>query len=827
LPSQLDSIERNQAVAWGVCKHKTTKVVKQSQEANNPDAISRTGKYYSFPKGKPDVMMLDNDTGLNTAEFVAIIEAVMPGLQGVARIERPSCSSDIYDNAGHLLTTKGTGRVYYLADDGSQIPSIGKILHQQLILADHGFIQITKSGSMLVRSPVDACVWQAERLDFVADPVLGAGLERRAPKAKYVDGPALVAADVQDLTDEEELRLDRIVNGLKAVAKPEADKVKALYIGDEADKLVKSRKVPKAEAVTIVKQRTAGNLIDGDVLHFDDLGTVSVAEVLCDPVKYDLESLSDPLEPDYDGGRCKAMFFANDRKPKIHSFAHGSKVYHLGTPFDTDLLPTQDKADFINSKIKALAHLEPVALDIERKELMKKYGIKAKTIDEVLANVRAETNEDTTSIVNDVEAWHQKVNGADLLHKISSLIATFTILPSLMYDVLALWVLLTYCYDNYRILPQVAIYSPEKRCGKSTLMEVVEAVAHRALFASNISPAAVYRSIEKYHPTLFIDEADTFYKENLELQGICNSGHTKRTAYVIRTEGDNHDPVKFSTWCPKVIALIGELKDTQHDRSIIIQMRRRLPDEVVKKLPTDLERDCTDIRQKCKRWTTDNETALKLAKPKVPETGNDREQDNWTPLFAIAECVGGDWPGRVKKALLSIAEEPDDNESLALRLLRDIQGVFIETTKDKIVSEDLVTLLKSVKDAPWNDWNYGRGLTQNSLGRQLKPFKVKPQQQWIYGKNLRGYSLDQFKDTFERYLSAPTPPNQSARVLEPNDCADFSAFQSAREVFSLALQKHEKPVARLSSSTLAVENGGARGNNAETKKAVNSNYEEF
>ena len=340
LPSQLDSIERNQAVAWGVCKHKTTKVVKQSQEANNPDAISRTGKYYSFQKGQPGVGTLDNDTGLNTADLIDIIETVLPELQGVARIERPSCSSDIY--AGdQLLTSEGTGRVYYLVDDSSQIPRIGKILHRRQILADHGFIQITKSGAMLVRSLVDDCVWQAERLDFVAAPILGEGLERRAPKAKYFDGPALVAADVQDLTDEEELRLYAVINGLKALAKPEADKVKALYIGDEADKLVKSRKVPKAEAVTIVKQRTAGNLIDGDVLHFDDLGTVSVAEVLCDPVKYDLESLADPLEPDYGGGRCKAMFFANtgDGSPTIHSYAHGSRIYQIGLPVEWSQKP--------------------------------------------------------------------------------------------------------------------------------------------------------------------------------------------------------------------------------------------------------------------------------------------------------------------------------------------------------------------------------------------------------------------------------------------------------------------------------------------------------
>ncbi len=330
LPTQLDLIEGNQAVAWGICKHQKTKIVKQSMEVGTPDAISRTGKHFSFPKGKPGVMMLDNDTGLATADFVAIVEAVMPKLIGVARIERPSCSSDIY--AGdQLLTSEGTGRIYYLVGDGSQIPRIGKALHRRLILAGHGSIQVTKSGSMLARSPADDSVWQAERLDFVAAPVLEDGLDRRAPQAKHVDGSALVAANVPDFTNEEEVRLDAIVNGLKAVIRPEADKAKALYIGDEAEKLVKSRKIPKADATTIVKQRAVGNLIDGDVLHFDELETVSVADVLADPARFDKQTLADPLEPDYGGGRCKAMLFVNDDdRVIINSMAHGGRAYTVG-----------------------------------------------------------------------------------------------------------------------------------------------------------------------------------------------------------------------------------------------------------------------------------------------------------------------------------------------------------------------------------------------------------------------------------------------------------------------------------------------------------------
>ncbi len=83
--------------------------------------------------------------------------------------------------------------------------------------------------------------------------------------------------------------------------------------------------------------------------------------------------------------------------------------------------------------------------------------------------------------------------------------------------------------------------------------------------------------IEMAKPTLILDEAETFMKENEELRGIVNGGHTKATANVIRTVGESHQPRDFSTWCPKFLALIGRLPATLMDRAIIVPMRRKAP----------------------------------------------------------------------------------------------------------------------------------------------------------------------------------------------------------------------------------------------------------
>ena len=94
-----------------------------------------------------------------------------------------------------------------------------------------------------------------------------------------------------------------------------------------------------------------------------------------------------------------------------------------------------------------------------------------------------------------------------------------------------------YLADRWRLWPKLLITSPTRQCGKSTLMEVLEAPLPRALLASNASTAAIFRAIETFKPSLLLDEADTWLRQNEELAGIINSGHTQRTAFVLRVEG--------------------------------------------------------------------------------------------------------------------------------------------------------------------------------------------------------------------------------------------------------------------------------------------------
>jgi len=321
----------------------------------------------------------------------------------------------------------------------------------------------------------------------------------------------------------------------------------------------------------------------------------------------------------------------------------------------------------------------------------------------------------------------------------------------------------------------LAITAPEKRCGKTTLLDVIKPLVPMALQTANVTAAATFRAIETLRPTLLIDEADTFFGENEELRGILNSGH-RAGGQVIRTVGDDHEPRLFATHCPVAIAQIGKLPDTLADRSIHIELKRRGPGEQVARLRIGKAPELDELARKAARWVGDNTEAIRAREPQIPDAIYNRAADNWEPLLAIAEIIGGNVPERARQLALAacgVEEEP----SRGTMLLADIRDVFAETGQDRIASADLVAALISMADRPRGECNHGKAMTQNLLARRLKPFGISPKDVGPKNNRLKGYELDQFKDAFLRY--SPNPPLSSAYTRTLNEINDLGQNESA------------------------------------------------
>src|SRR5262249_18774318 len=127
----------------------------------------------------------------------------------------------------------------------------------------------------------------------------------------------------------------------------------------------------------------------------------------------------------------------------------------------------------------------------------------------------------------------------------------FVALPLPTAQAISLWTAHTYLMDAWMVSPILLISSPVKRCGKTTLLQLVAALVRRGIPTSNITTAALFRCIDAFHPTLLMDEAENFIGDREALIGIINAGHSRHTASVLRTVGDDHDARNFSTWCAK------------------------------------------------------------------------------------------------------------------------------------------------------------------------------------------------------------------------------------------------------------------------------------
>ena len=360
----------------------------------------------------------------------------------------------------------------------------------------------------------------------------------------------------------------------------------------------------------------------------------------------------------------------------------------------------------------------------------------------------------------------------ELLDEIGATIKRFVIVPDSSVAAITLWAVLTYCYDSFGVCPILTILSPEKQCGKTTLMEMLMVLVTRCLPTSNCTSAVIFRSVEAFRPTLLIDEADSFMNDQDELRGILDSGHRKAFAFAIRTVGDEHKPAKFSTWCPKAFAAIGKLPDTLMDRSIVIHMRRKTAGESVERLRFErISDEMEPIRRKVARWVQDNHMTIALSDPVGPDSLDDRAQDNWRPLLSIAAAAGGRWPELARQSAIKLSgRRAEVDESARTMLLVDIQAIFNCHGVDRIASDEIVADLVEREDRPWPEWKKGKPITTTQIARLLKPFDIKPKVLRLPSKQARGYELEDFNDAFSRYLPSPTvPPSQANKDRGQSD----------------------------------------------------------
>jgi hypothetical protein len=399
---------------------------------------------------------------------------------------------------------------------------------------------------------------------------------------------------------------------------------------------------------------------------------------------------------------------------------------------------------------------------------------------------------------------------AKLLESCCAWVRRYVVLSDDQINILAVWTLHTWAIDAADFTPYLHITAPEKGCGKTRLLEVLNTVVKNPRMTGGMSAAALLRTVDAEHPTMLLDEVDAAFAGDKEfseaLRGILNGGFQRGGNYC-KCVGKGHELRFFQVFGPKALAGIGKIPDTVSSRSIVIEMRRKTAAERTERCRSrEMREAAKPLVEPLKQWADSGVIPiLQASRPSLPDELTDRQQDISEPLLAIADLAAGEWPLIMRRSLAALFHSAaSEDTSVGVALLRDIRAIFESRSgrdADRIYSIDLACALCDTEGSLWAEWDRGKGLTVNALAKRLKSFHVSPQTIRMGADTGKGYMRHAFADPWVRYL----PPIPTEAVTAVTDCAriEDSALSQPSQVHDVTADgPHESP--RQSSVVTAV-----------------------
>ncbi len=467
----------------------------------------------------------------------------------------------------------------------------------------------------------------------------------------------------------------------------------------------------------------------------------------------------------------------------------------LGNP--ADLATVEPALNALQDHLRGADAIRRATARVAAIARLKSAGVEgpARLVDSALGTPKSEAPV-SAAIVQDTDAWPEPVNGAAVLNEALALITKYVVLTRHQAVACVLWLVHAFAIDAGDHSPILAVLSPVKRCGKSTLLSVLSALADRSLHAANATTAVLFRIIENHHPTLMLDEADTWlHDDKAELRGIVNSGWSRRGAVVLRCDGDDNETKTFSTWAPKVLAAIKGLPDTIKDRSVVVMLRRKTRAEKTTPLRSrTLDLEALDLRRQLRRWANDHLAQLASSDPTIPDELNDRAADSWRPLLAIADAIGGAaWPPQALSACMALSGQAEDeaaDESIPVQLLADI-APLVATTEDVAIETGVfLKFLHGLPDRPWADYRHSKPINGHQLARMLAPFGAHPRKvRTGPSTTTRGYPVSDLQDALRRYTGNGRP--RSEQVERTNDSGPKVPISEVEQDVDVPLRKSD------------------------------------
>ena len=205
-----------------------------------------------------------------------------------------------------------------------------------------------------------------------------------------------------------------------------------------------------------------------------------------------------------------------------------------------------------------------------------------------------------------------EIDGAALLGGVARFVRQFVSAHKHVTHVAVLWLVHCHAIDAFWTTPRLRIESPEPECGKTVLLDVLSRLLSEPITDVSITPAALYRTLEKRTPAVLLDEVDKTLarkgagnSETLSLLlAIANNGY-RRGWTVTRCAPKTYEPVQFPVFAPMALAGLNVKMDAPFmTRSITLEMERALREPQPFEWGEDLAARCAVLRDEVATWAT-------------------------------------------------------------------------------------------------------------------------------------------------------------------------------------------------------------------------------
>lgn len=308
---------------------------------------------------------------------------------------------------------------------------------------------------------------------------------------------------------------------------------------------------------------------------------------------------------------------------------------------------------------------------------------------------------------------------AELISDIEKYLSSYLDLKPLFLKLTALYILFTYIFDSESILELSYLNATgDAGSGKSRFGLAVCIASHRGLSLITPSAASLYRIVDKFQPTLFLDEfnSDVNSDDAAAIIQILNAGF-QQTAQIPRQVASADGKYKtemFNPFCPKII---GSLKQSAsnafNSRCIEIQMERTIRNDIPLRLSRKLLNDALALRNKLTLWRMRNiqidfDAKLDRAERELRESGiMPRSIQINIPLFAL---INDD---KLKREFITLLKGRD--VVLTDEKQRTFDGELIQT---------LHTILFDVQEDGTAEWSFQSVKTQPADGELCEHLRI-------------------------------------------------------------------------------------------------------